>query len=97
MSWWWLVWVGIGVLLVALLVLSWWWDRDARRRGARPLSGAEMGRDRRVRDRAIEQRPRWLGSERPDDLPGPGQQPLEVGDLRFPCRGGEQGQLAHRG
>lgn len=52
---WWLVWVGIGLLLVVLLAVSWWYDRDARRRGAKPLSGRQMGRERWARDLKIEQ------------------------------------------
>jgi hypothetical protein len=52
---WWLVWVGLGLLLLVLLAVSWWYDRDARRRGATPLSGRHMGRERWARDREIEQ------------------------------------------
>jgi hypothetical protein len=52
---WWLVWIGIGAVVVGLLVVSWWYDRDARRRGARPLSGGQMGRGSWARDRAVEQ------------------------------------------
>ncbi len=39
----WLVWTVLGVVVVGLLAVSWWFDRDARRRGATPHSGAEMG------------------------------------------------------
>jgi hypothetical protein len=52
---WWLVWVGLGSLLLLLLAVSWWYDRDARRRGATPLSGRQMGRARRARDLRIQQ------------------------------------------
>lgn len=52
---WWLVWVGVGLLVLVLLGVSWWYDRDARRRGATPLSGRQMGRERWARDRNIEQ------------------------------------------
>jgi hypothetical protein len=52
---WWVVWVGIGAVLLALLAISWWLDRDARRRGATPLGAGEMSRGRRARDRGIEQ------------------------------------------
>jgi hypothetical protein len=52
---WWLVWVGIGAVLLALLAISWWLDRDARRRGATPLSAGEMNRGRWARDRGLEQ------------------------------------------
>jgi hypothetical protein len=39
----WVVWTVLGVLVVGLLAVSWWFDRDARRRGATPTSGAAMG------------------------------------------------------
>jgi hypothetical protein len=52
---WWLVWVGIGVLLVVLLGVSWWSDRNTRRRGAAPRSAQEMSRERWARDRNIQQ------------------------------------------
>lgn len=42
-----LVWTGIGLFLAALLTISWWYDRDARRRGATPLSGGQIARARR--------------------------------------------------
>jgi hypothetical protein len=45
----WIVWSGIGVVLAALLGVSWWYDRDARRRGASPLRGGQMARARRQR------------------------------------------------
>lgn len=45
----WLVWTGIGLLVGVLLLVSWWFDRDARRRGATPLSGAAMGSGARTR------------------------------------------------
>jgi len=37
----WLVWSVAGVLVLALAT-SWWFDRDARRRGANPRSAAGM-------------------------------------------------------
>ncbi|SCX53066.1 hypothetical protein SAMN03159343_2910 [Klenkia marina] len=40
-----LVWTAIGLLVGGLLLVAWWFDRDARRRGATPLSGATMGAD----------------------------------------------------
>ena len=43
------VWTAIGLLVGGLLLVSWWFDRDARRRGATPLSGATMGRATRGR------------------------------------------------
>lgn len=52
---WWLVWAGIGAVLVALLGISWWLDRDARRRGATPLSAGQMSKGRWARDRALQQ------------------------------------------
>lgn len=58
---WWLVWAGLGLLVLALLAVSWWYDRDARRRGAAPLSGSQMGRARWARDRAIEQEVTQVG------------------------------------
>lgn len=45
----WVVWAGIGLLLAVLLAVSWWFDRDARRRGATPLTGGQMARARRTR------------------------------------------------
>jgi hypothetical protein len=42
----WVFWGSVAVLLVGLAVLSWWWDRDARKRGATPLSGGAMHRAR---------------------------------------------------
>ena len=50
----WIVWVGIGAFLAVLLSVSWWYDRDARRRGAVPRSGADMSRDRWRQERDIE-------------------------------------------
>lgn len=44
------VWSGLGLLVVVLLAVSWWLDRDARRRGARPLRSGDMDRARRARD-----------------------------------------------
>jgi hypothetical protein len=38
-----------------LLGISWWLDRDARRRGATPLSAGQMSRGRWARDRGIQQ------------------------------------------
>jgi hypothetical protein len=46
----WIVWCGIGLLVAALVAVSWWYDRDARGRGATPLTGAQMARGRRQRD-----------------------------------------------
>ncbi|MCO7222636.1 hypothetical protein [Klenkia sp. PcliD-1-E] len=39
----WLVWTVLGVVVVGSLAVGWWFDRDARRRGATPHSGAAMG------------------------------------------------------
>jgi hypothetical protein len=52
---WWVILTVIGLVVVVLLGVSWWLDRDARRRGARPLSGADMGRERWTRHQRIEQ------------------------------------------
>lgn len=38
----WLVWSGIAVFVAVLLGVSFWYDRDARRRGASPLSSDSM-------------------------------------------------------
>ena len=45
----WLVWTGIGLFLAVLLTVSWWYDRDARRRGATVLGSGRMARGRRQR------------------------------------------------
>lgn len=42
----WVVWSAVGLVVASLLALSWWLDRDARKRGATPLSGRAMGRAR---------------------------------------------------
>jgi hypothetical protein len=42
----WVFWGSVAVLLVGLGFLSWWWDHDARKRGATPLSGGAMQRAR---------------------------------------------------
>ena len=47
------VWVGIGAFVAVLLGISWWYDRDARRRGATPRSGREMSRARWAQEREI--------------------------------------------
>ena len=44
----------VAVLLVGLGVLSWWWDHDARKRGATPLSGGAMQRARWSRNLEVE-------------------------------------------
>jgi hypothetical protein len=49
----WLVWTAIGLFVAALVTVSWWYDRDARRRGATPLTGAQMVRGRRQRAQDI--------------------------------------------
>jgi hypothetical protein len=47
------VWAGIGAFVAILLAIAWWYDRDARKRGASPRSGAEMGRERRRQEAEI--------------------------------------------
>ena len=47
---WWVVWVVLAGVVGALLFVSWWLDRDARRRGATRLGGAEIDRARWQRD-----------------------------------------------
>jgi hypothetical protein len=42
----WLFWSAVAVFLLGIAALSWWWDHDARKRGATPLSGGEMQRAR---------------------------------------------------
>ena len=49
----WVVWICIGAFVVILLAISWWFDRDARKRGAKPRSGREMSRARWARDADI--------------------------------------------
>lgn len=51
----WVVWAGIGGFVAILLAISWWYDRDARKRGATPASGKEMSRARWARDQEIAQ------------------------------------------
>jgi hypothetical protein len=50
----WVFWGSVAVLLVGLAVLSWWWDRDARKRGATPLSVGAMHRARWSRRLEVE-------------------------------------------
>jgi hypothetical protein len=50
----WVFWGSVAVLLVGLGVLSWWWDHDARKRGATPLSGGAMQRARWSRNLEVE-------------------------------------------
>lgn len=38
----WLVWTAVLVLVASLLAISYWHDRDARRRGATPSSAGSM-------------------------------------------------------
>jgi hypothetical protein len=52
----WVFWGAVALLLVGLGVLSWWWDHDARKRGATPLSGGAMQRARWSRNLDIERR-----------------------------------------
>ena len=42
----WVFWGSVAAFLVGIGALSWWWDRDARKRGATPLSGGAMQRAR---------------------------------------------------
>jgi len=42
----WVFWGAVVLFLGGLATLSWWWDRDARKRGATPLSGGAMHRAR---------------------------------------------------
>jgi hypothetical protein len=46
----WLVWAGIGAVVGLLLAISWWYDRDARKRGAKMRSGGQMSRARWAKD-----------------------------------------------
>ena len=50
----WVFWGSVAVLLVGLGFLSWWWDHDARKRGATPLSGGAMQRARWSRNLEVE-------------------------------------------
>ncbi|WP_157519068.1 hypothetical protein [Modestobacter sp. Leaf380] len=43
----WVVWSVLGGILVLLAVVSWWHDRDARRRGARSSDPGRGVRDAR--------------------------------------------------
>lgn len=38
----WLLWTGIAVFITSLLAVSYWHDRDARKRGATPSSAGSM-------------------------------------------------------
>jgi hypothetical protein len=58
-----LVWIGIGGLLAVLLGVSWWLDRDARRRGATPLRAGAMIRARWQRNLDTERREAQLFSQ----------------------------------
>ena len=46
----WVFWGGVAAFLGGIGALSWWFDRDARRRGATPLSGGAMQRARWARN-----------------------------------------------
>ena len=50
----WVFWGSVAVLLMGLGFLSWWWDHDARKRGATPLSGGAMQRARWSRNLEVE-------------------------------------------
>ncbi|SDG75393.1 hypothetical protein [Klenkia brasiliensis] len=45
----WLVWTVLGLVVGVCLAVGWRYDRDARRRGATPHTGAAMGADARGR------------------------------------------------
>jgi hypothetical protein len=38
----WIVWGSLGAVVLGSLAVSWWFDRDARRRGAAVRSSGEM-------------------------------------------------------
>lgn len=69
-----LVWTGIGLFLAVLLTISWWYDRDARRRGATPSSSGGMLRTRR--------QVRLEAARRESQLRGGGALPRTVDGLR---------------
>jgi hypothetical protein len=52
----WVFWGGVATFLGGIGALSCWFDRDARRRGATPLSGGAMQRARWARNIDTEQR-----------------------------------------
>jgi hypothetical protein len=52
----WVFWGGVAIFLGGIGALSWWFDHDARSRGATPLSGGAMQRARWSRRFDAEQR-----------------------------------------
>jgi hypothetical protein len=50
----WVFWGGVAAFLGGIGGLSWWLDRDARKRGATPLSGGQMQRARWARNLEME-------------------------------------------
>jgi hypothetical protein len=50
----WVFWGAVTVLLGGLGAMSWWWDHDARERGATPLRGGAMQRARWARRLEVE-------------------------------------------
>jgi hypothetical protein len=52
----WVFWGAVVLVLGGLAAVSWWWDHDARKRGASPLSGGAMQRARWSRNLEVERK-----------------------------------------
>lgn len=82
-----LVWAGIGLFLAVLLTISWWYDRDARRRGATPSSAGSMVRASR--------QSRWAARRQESQLLFGGATPRTMDGLRD-AQDGRSGPEQHR-
>ena len=76
----WFVWGALGGVVLLSLVVSWWFDRDARRRGAAVRSSGAMWREARGR--------RWEVERQESQLLQSGGSPKAQDHLREQFRGG---------
>lgn len=70
----WIVWSALGAVVLGSLAVSWWFDRDARRRGAAVRDSGTMWREARGR--------RWETGRQESQLLQSGGSPKAQDQLR---------------